>query len=370
MITGSKENLCSPFSRTCNHSIKGLRSIEDQSQHSRPSIVKRPVGHTPKEMEGNLNMVIGHTYKKVRPFLSRLLGLFLLKMGFVQRRVNKVRSRNLITVLYFHNPSAQLFAGCVNWLIDNKYVFISVQELHDILSNRAVSPTGAVCLTVDDGWRENLFNIMPVVNALSIPICIFVSTKPVQDGVFWWSICAHAEKKGFDKSISIDKLKAIPESERARRVRELRDKIVAGREAMTEAEVIELSTHPFVTIGSHTVNHACLNRCSDEEIDYEVRESKRLLSDWTRKEVLCFSYPNGDFKGTEGRVLAESGYLMAFAGGRGFLSANHCDPFFLPRFCMNDAGSVEENICKMIGLWQTLKKRVTRFEMAKSLEDC
>lgn len=310
-------------------------------------------------------MAIGQTYKKVRPFLSRPLGLFLLKMGFVQTRVKKVRSRNMITVIQFHNPSLELFAGCVRWLIDNKYVFISVQQLYDILSNRAVPPVGSVCLTVDDGWRENLRNIIPVINNRRIPICFFISTSPVGDGVFSWSIWARAEREGFDKSISIKKFKTIAESERSRRVSEIRKKIDLDREAMTKGEVVDISKNIFVTIGSHTVNHACINHCTDQELAYEVRESKRLLSDWIQKEVSYFSYPNGDFKGTESKVLTESGYLLAFTSEEEFVSPNYHDPFYLPRFCINDGGCLEENICKMTGLWQTLKKCITRCGTAK-----
>ena len=301
-------------------------------------------------------MIIGKTYIKVRPFLSRFLGLFLLKIGFVQARVKKTKSRNLITVLCFHNPSADLFAGCVRWLIDNNYVFISVQELYDILSNRTVPPVGSVCLTVDDGWRENLSNIIPEINNRRIPICFFISTGPVENGVFWWSICASAERLGFDKSISIKKFKTIAESERSRRVSEIRKKIDLDREAMTKEEVVEISQNIFVTIGGHTVNHACLNQCMNEQLDYEVKESKRLLTEWTQQEVSYFSYPNGDFKGTEHTELAESGYLLAFTTEEEFVSPNYCDPFYLPRFCINDGGSLEENICKMTGLWQTLMK--------------
>lgn len=312
-------------------------------------------------------MSLDRTYKKVRPFFSRLLGLFLLKMRFVQAQVKKAKSRNLITVLYFHNPSAALFSGCVRWLINNKYVFISVQELYDILSNRSVPPEGSVCLTVDDGWRENLSNIIPVINNRYIPICFFISTSPVEEGVFWWSICARAEREGFDKSISIEKFKTIAESERSKRVSEMRQKITLDREAMTKEEVVEISKNIFVTIGSHTVNHACLNQCTDKELTYEVKESKRLLFEWTQKEISYFSYPNGDFKSTESKVLKENGYLLAFTTQQEFVSPNDYDPFYLPRFCINDDGSLEENICKMTGLWQTLKRDLTRFKKAKSM---
>ena len=314
-------------------------------------------------------MAISRNYMKVRPFLSRLLGLFFMKSGFVRTQLKKIKSTKNITVLYFHNPSVELFSGCVSWLIDNHYVFISVQELHDILTQKKIPPSGAVCLTVDDGWRENLSNIMPVVNTLDIPICFFISTGPVEDGAFWWSLCAQTERKGSGENISAKDLKKIPNFKRSRKIDELRAKITLDREAITIEELIDLSRYPIVTIGSHTVNHPCLNQCTQDESAYEIKEGNRHLSEWIKMDVKYFSYPNGDFKGNEHQVLAESGCLMAFTTEQEFVSPNYANLFYLPRFSINDGGSLEENICKMIGLWQTLEKCVIRHKKTRPIED-
>jgi len=298
---------------------------------------------------------------KMRPLLSHFLGLFLTKSGFVQTQLKKIKSTNSITVLYFHNPSAELFAGCVSWLVDNHYVFITVRELYDIVTQDIAPPVGAVCLTVDDGWRENLSNIMPVVNARNIPICFFISTGPVLDGTFWWSLCAHAVREGFGENISAIKLKKIPNLKRMKIIDELRTRIKLDREAMTKEELIELSRNPLVTIGSHTVNHPCLNQCTDNESVYEITECNGQLSEWIRKDVKYFSYPNGDYKGSEHQVLAECGCLMAFTTKQEFVSPNDSNHFYVPRFSINDRGSLEENICKMIGLWQIIEQFVTGF---------
>ena len=307
-------------------------------------------------------MTIGKSFiMKMRPLLSRLLGLFLIKSGFVRMRLKKIMSTDNITVLYFHNPSAELFAGCVSWLIDNHYVFISVQEVHSILDQNLVPPSGAVCMTVDDGWRENLYNIMPVVNARNIPICFFISTGPILDGIFWWSLCTHAERDGFGKDISAAKLKIIPNAERLKKIDELKTKITLDREAMTKEELIELSRNPLVTIGGHTVNHPCLNQCTDSESAYEIKECNRQLSEWIQKDVKFFSYPNGDYKGSENHVIVECGCLMAFTTKQEFVSTNYSNKFYVPRFSINERGSLEENICKMIGLWQSLGHLITRY---------
>jgi len=294
----------------------------------------------------------------MRPLLSRFLGRFLVKCGFVQAQVKKIRATNSITVLYFHNPSAELFAGCIDWLVDHHYVFISVRDLYEIVSQDVVPPAGAVCLTVDDGWRENLSNIMPVINARNIPICFFISTGPALDGTFWWSLCSHAEREGFGKNMSARKLKRIPNLKRVKAIDELRARMTLDREAMTREELVELSGNPLVTIGSHTVNHPCLNQCTDEESYYEIKEGTRQLSEWIGKEVQYFSYPNGDYLGREHKVLDECGCLLAFTTQQEFVSPRYPHHFYVPRFSINDKGSLEENICKVVGLWQALEQRV------------
>jgi poly-beta-1,6-N-acetyl-D-glucosamine N-deacetylase len=305
-------------------------------------------------------MKVSFIYKKLRPFLCRLLGLSLIKMGFVPKRVRRIKSRHLITILYFHNPSAELFAGCIRWLVENKYVFISIQELYDMLTNHLEPPVGSVCLTVDDGWMANLSNIVPVIERYRIPIGFFISTGPVNDGVFWWSICSRAKTLRPDKNISIRKFKILPNSERIMRVNELKKIMDLDREAMTKEDVIAISNNPYVTIGSHTVNHACLNQCSEGELAFEITESKLWLSEWIQKDVVFFSYPNGDFTGTERDILIKSGYLLAFTTEAAFVIPDGHDPFYLPRLCINDSGALEENICKMVGLWPDFRKFFAR----------
>jgi len=215
-----------------------------------------------------------------------------------------------------------------------------------------------VCLSVDDGWKANLPNIIPVVSAFSIPICFFISTEPVENGVFWWSYVSKFVETDFNSTMSVNDFKTIPEGERRKKIGELKASFLLEREAMTKEELFEISKKPFITIGSHTVNHACLNRCNEAELLFEIKESKHLLEGWTNKGVKYFSYPNGDFTGVEHNTLVQNGYLMAFTTKQGFIDVNNHDLFYLPRFSVNDKGTFTENICKMTGTWQKMVGRI------------
>jgi peptidoglycan/xylan/chitin deacetylase (PgdA/CDA1 family) len=297
---------------------------------------------------------------KLRQPLAHVAASFLMKGGFVQRQLKTARSNNLITLVYFHNPSAHLFEGCIKWLVENGYQFISMDELYTILINAEEPPRRAICLSVDDGWRENLLNIIPIINAYSIHICFFISTEPVENGAFWWTYASRWEETVINNTRSVGDFKAIPDLQRQKEINKIKTCLALEREAMTKEEVCALSSNPLVTIGSHSVNHACLNRCTAEEQSYEIRESKRLLSEWTKKEIKYFSYPNGDAAGVEHAMLRNNGYLMAFTSKAEFLHTKEHDPFSLPRFAVNDYGSVEENICKMTGSWQKALNYIAR----------
>src|SRR5690606_3336962 len=108
-------------------------------------------------------------------------------LGLVRRECKRVHSENLITPIYFHNPSKELFEKCIRWLVKNNYHFISTADLYEILKGNRTVKHGAVCITVDDGKKDNLENIIPLAKKLEIPVTIFIATEPVEGGSFWWS---------------------------------------------------------------------------------------------------------------------------------------------------------------------------------------
>ena len=48
-------------------------------------------------------------------------------------------------------------------------------------------------------------------------------------------------------------------------------------------------------IGGHSVNHKVLTELSDDELDYEISESKKLLEEITGKRIISFCYPLGKY---------------------------------------------------------------------------
>lgn len=292
----------------------------------------------------------------MRKFIRTIIAQILILFGFVRRESKRVQSESLITSIYFHNPSKELFEKCIKWLIDKNYHFISTDDLYDILYSKKPMKKGAVCLTVDDGFKDNLANIIPVISEHNIPLTIFIATEPVNNGVFWWSyINRHNEIN--KEIIPIENYKKIPNIIRKNKVDEIKRTIELPREAMSKDDVIKISKLENVTIGNHTVNHPITKSCKINELEYEITEASNELTSWISNEITFFAYPNGDFDGREISILKSNKIKLAFTTSPKYININETiNQFQIPRFSVNDNGSFAENVCKMVGVWQKYLK--------------
>ena len=301
--------------------------------------------------------------EEIKIFLKMLLGLYLLFSGKVNISKAEIFSKNHITSLFFHNPSQQLFKRCIQWLKKNGYFFISVDQLIKYVQNQQEFPKGAVWLSIDDGWKDNIHNIIPVINEYKIPITFFIATDPVENqGIFWWTFFEKCKDQlpSYFKSNSLD-LKNIKEKDRKRIIQDLkkRCKKRVTREVMEIKEVKSLAQNPLITIGSHTVHHALTVNCTDDELKFEIKESKEKLREWTNKEVKYFSYPNGRFDGRERKIFKESGYKFAATDKKRFITKND-DLYLIPRIEVKDKISFYEAICIIVGIWKTYISKIKR----------
>jgi peptidoglycan/xylan/chitin deacetylase (PgdA/CDA1 family) len=70
-------------------------------------------------------------------------------------------------------------------------------------------------------------------------------------------------------------------------------------------------------VASHTVSHAHLPRLSDQELDRELRESRRRLEDELRRPCRWLAYPFGDENGRVRAAAERAGYEASFALPKG-----------------------------------------------------
>ena len=289
-----------------------------------------------------------------------LLAKTLILLGYVKKaKVDSFRE-NIITAIVFHNPDRKLFEKMVDWLETNGYVFLSPSQLIKILNKKIVCPRGAVWISLDDGWKENIDNVIPIAVKRKIPITIFVCTDAIEEGTFWWRKVRQCHDLLPTEFCDTKAIRELPEHARRQILRSI-DQIGSPfqREAMTVEDIKSISIIPQITLGTHTVTHPILTNCADNQVEHEVAVSKRRLEKWIGKPVTVFAYPNGFFDGRERRFLEAHGYELAATTESKFAKPNS-DRYLFPRNVVMDDGSFAENLCHVLGIWDPLVKKIKR----------
>lgn len=272
--------------------------------------------------------------------------------GSVNKAIKDGISGKHILSIYFHNPEKGLFEKCIKWLKRKGYKFLSVDELIQIRDGLIEFPKGGVIVTVDDGWKENIPNIVRISKKESIPVTIFITAEPLKTmNSYWWSYVKKANQLNIPIQ-SIEELKKIDNSKRVKIINDLRSKIIIEKESMTITELKEINENKTISIGSHTVSHPILTKCSDLESSYEIKCSKEELENIINKQIKYFAYPNGNYGLREIEILKKSGYKAAFSTITDYLTKKNLDKTFqYPRFEVLENVSFAENICRITGVW-------------------
>jgi len=289
----------------------------------------------------------------MRNILGGLFAAGLMLTGVYHRAKKKVLNEHKIIPLFFHTISREFFLKCILWLKNNGYSFISTEQLINHFKGNGKIPERAVWITFDDGWKENIDNVIPIIAEYNIPVTFFISTDPVENGgVFWWSYVTKYGKKYLKTDNTIKKMRQISESRREGLIKQLEDRFSSRmiREAMTIEDVKEIARLPQVDVGCHTVHHVMLPQCTDEELDYEIRSSKEKLESWIGKQVNYFSYPEGDYNLHVKEAVKKYGFDLAATTDNRFI-INNDDLFSLPRLWVRGEGFFSEAKCQMLGIW-------------------
>ncbi len=90
---------------------------------------------------------------------------------------------------------------------------------------------------------------------------------------------------------------------------------------MRSNEVLDLQSRGH-EIGSHTVNHKNLTQITRQEVQTELRESKRALESLLGKEVPSFAYTYGAYNADTIALVKEAGYKNARNTFQGYITRN------------------------------------------------
>lgn len=187
------------------------------------------------------------------------------------------------------------------------YRVISMERALQLLATGDAGNDQYVCLTFDDGRRDNFVNAWPVLREAGYSAHFFVSSALM------------GEMEDGDRYMDADMLRAI--------VRE------GG------------------SIGSHAHHHVNLTTLEERSLRNELRESRRLLEELTGDSIHTHAYPWAVYDRDVLAATRAAGYRYAFAGGVGGTVKMLDDSAMLtiPRNTIRSGPDREENYVTLCG---------------------
>ena len=91
---------------------------------------------------------------------------------------------------------------------------------------------------------------------------------------------------------------------------------------LSKEQILEINKNKNISFGSHSISHTNLALESEKNIKFELSESKKYLERLLHKEIIHFSYPNGDYSKNVISILQESGYKSSVTMSDSWVSKN------------------------------------------------
>lgn len=248
------------------------------------------------------------------------------------------------------------------------YAFVTIDEA--IARVQAGGKDGRFAtITLDDGYRDNLVEALPVFEKHATPFTIYVAPGLIDGGPhLWWEVIedivlacdaidlpAARSPARLECATPAAKIKAI-ESLRSFMTEELREedqrpalrKLAAAagvdpdgprRMLMDWEEIRTIAAHPLATIGAHTVHHYALKRLTAGTARREIAEAGDILEEKLGKKPRHMAFPYGYAAAVGPREVAlarEAGYVSAVTTRHGVIQPQHAGHLHaLPRISVN-----------------------------------
>lgn len=188
------------------------------------------------------------------------------------------------------NIRLKQFEAHIKELTSGPYTVLPVPEIVAAIREKRPLPDRTIGLTIDDGYLSVYAEAFPRLRDAGLPFTVFVSTDPVDrkfSGFMSWE-----------------------------QIRKMRD--------------------TGVTIGAHTSTHLHMpaNLLSRNRADLD--SSNARLKEELGEVPPLFAYPFGEASTEIQNLVRNAGHIAAFGQHSGPLDASS-DPFYMPRFALNEA---------------------------------
>jgi peptidoglycan/xylan/chitin deacetylase (PgdA/CDA1 family) len=298
--------------------------------------------------------------------------------------------------------SAEVFRRHIRLLKAN-YNVISPEEVLLWSEGKFVFPLRSVLLTCDDGLRNNLTAMLPVLEEERVRCLFFVTGASASEepASLWYEelflLFLRAPAGAFKVSSTDLEISGVLEGPTQRHalwwnsVKRLSQLSAANRKAFLDAararwgtgnvEMAPTNQSPAeqrfrllnctelkqlesagMTIGAHSMSHPLLSHSSLEEARAEVNQSRAGLEAILGKRVWAFAYPFGDPESITPEIQAmtkEAGYALAFLNYGGGLGED-LPLYEIPRIHVTASMGLAELEAHVAGFHSALQRRAGR----------
>ena len=245
------------------------------------------------------------------------------------------------------------------------FSFVSLDELAEIITQKKRARR-VLAITLDDGYKDNYTNGVPIFKTHNVPFCIFVATKlPEKNMTYWWYLIediilqqndtvilnngmsfpciTKEEKESAFLSVREEVLK-LPQDNFNSEFKKLLSNYPIDLFAyndqlpLTWEMISELEGEPLATIGCHTHSHLSMYGCTKEMIIYDIILAQELMQKNAGIKMHHFAYPFGDdiaVKDYHRSIVEELNFDTIATTNEGFVSG-HTDLHQLPRLFVTE----------------------------------
>jgi peptidoglycan/xylan/chitin deacetylase (PgdA/CDA1 family) len=201
-------------------------------------------------------------------------------------------------------------------------IFITADEFVSKIKEKKTFKKKECLLTIDDGYRNIICNILPVLEEWQIPALIFINDAHIRETKWLWFNRFHAlrlrgevtlERLQDFAQLNLKETNALLEEWGAPDANSTTSKTEQELfDGMNEKELSQLCTHPLITIGGHTSAHLRMPNETNEVLLKDIKDNKTYLEQFTGYPLQHFAYPEGFTDQRSSAIVSECGYRYGY----------------------------------------------------------
>lgn len=242
-------------------------------------------------------------------------------------------------IVYYHSfksrESIELFETHIKYLLNNNYKIVTFSQIAALMLNNDEDKSKYVAITFDDGYRNN-FKAYKILKKYDVGGTFFIATKFIGAG-------------------NTDYYE---------------NKLYSNYKMLMKEQIKEMSDNGM-EIGSHTHSHINLAQLLNEDkkqAEYELIKSKEILEEITDKDIVSFSYPNGQrgtFNKNTRKLVKYCGYKYACTTMIKWLFYQNKNEYEIPRIEVKSKDSLKTFVNKVKGRYDCKAYYYNLFNLTK-----